>query len=337
MRPKLAIICEASPTIGIGHITRCLYLASEIKNTRDWQVHFFIDNYLHNWIRKEIQILGFELHRRTDLISQIENRSSKFDLLFTDSLEDNVNLLNSARESGTSIFQLLNSSTQINQRDIFISPGLSPDWVDRNLLSVQNYYEGLDYLILPRQILEKMNFKSTIPKKIVVSLGGSNTSILIRKILEFLNKFSPGSKVFVFTDHPIQEADEIYQNLKIQFLEIKNEFLYEMSDCAGIICGSGTTIFQAIYSRKMFLNFLIADNQLSNFHYVKKNQLGFAITPNFMNVRDEQEAFLDFIMRLDKSNPPGIPELDFDLQGAERIINLMEATLSPSNRGSRPN
>ncbi len=337
MRPKLAIICEASATIGIGHITRCLYLASEIKNTRDWEVHFFIDNCLNNWIRKEIQILGFKLHRREDLINQIKNQSSKFDFLFTDSLEDNAHLLNSARESGTSIFQLLNSSTQINQSDIFISPGLAPDWVNRNLLSVQNYYEGLDYLILPRQILEKISFKRTIPKKIVVSLGGSNTSILVKNILEFLNKYSHGAQVFVFTDYPIQEANEIYQNLKIQFLEIKNEFLYEMSDCAGLICGSGTTIFQAVYSRKMFLNFLIADNQLSNFDYVKKNRLGIAITANFMNVRNEREAFLDFIMRLEKSNPPGNLKIEFDLQGAERIINLMEAALSPSSQGSRPN
>ena len=333
----MAIVCEASPTIGIGHITRCLYLASEIKNTRDWQVHFFADNYLHNWIEKEIQILGFELHRRTDLINQIENRSSKFDFLFTDSLEDNVQLLNSARKSGTSIFQLLNSSTQINQIDIFISPGIAPDWVNRNLLTAQNYYGGLDYLILPRQILEKIDFKRKIPKKIVISLGGSNTSILVNNILEFLNKFSPGSQVVVFTDYPIKEANEIFQNLKIQFLEIKNEFLYEMSDCAGIICGSGTTIFQVIYSRKLFLNLLVANNQLSNFYYVKKNQVGIAITANFMNVRNEQEAFLDFIMHLEISNPLGNPKLEFDLQGAERIINLMEATLSPSNQGSRPN
>ena len=332
MSPKLAIVCEASPAIGIGHITRCLYLASEIKNTRDWQVHFFTDSSLDQWIEEEIEFLGFELHRHTDLINHVENQSAKFDFLLTDSLEDNEHLLNLARKSGTSIFQLLNPHTQINQLDIFISPGLAPDWVDRNLLTTQNYREGLDYLILPRQILEQISFNRKIAKKIVISLGGSDTSILISNILEFLNKFSPSSQVIVFTNDPINEASLLYQNLEIKFRKISSVFLSEIADCAGIICGSGTTIFQAIYSGKLFLNLLLANNQLSNFNYVKNNHLGIAITSNFINVREDQNAFLEFIALLDKSSTLGNSNLEFDLQGAERVIKLMEATLNPNNQ-----
>ena len=332
MSPKLAIICETSPSIGIGHLTRCLYLASEIKNTRDWQVHFFTDSSLNQWVDEEIQFLGFELHRRTNLINRIENQSLKFDFLLTDSLQDNEHLLNLARKSGTLIFQLLNSSTQINQLDIFISPGLAPDWVNRSLLTTQNYREGLDYLILPRQILERISFKRKIARKIVISLGGSETSILISNILEFLNEFSPSSQVIVFTNHLVNKANKSYPNLEIKFRKISGKFLYEIADCAGIICGSGTTIFQAIYSRKLFLNLLIADNQLPNFNYVKNNQLGISITPNFLNVREEQNAFLEFIALLNKSSTLGNSNLEFDLQGAERVIKLMEATLNPSNQ-----
>jgi UDP-2,4-diacetamido-2,4,6-trideoxy-beta-L-altropyranose hydrolase len=306
--------CDAGTTIGIGHVVRCIDLAENLIE-RGLKVKFISDIAEFSFLRKRLKELEIHILDPSDFLD-VHNLDFGEYIVIIDT-PNRSNLSDSFLNDSKGTLQFLNNPLQINSIDLFISPGLKPRWANDNDFAAEKYFYGLEYFILPKELVNSKKITST-EKKLVITLGGSNTSEILLEILSFLNSAQYSKPILAFVPAYMSLNVESFSQLTIELADLTSDIYREISTASDVICGSGTSIYQALYLNKRTMGVLVADNQIPNFEYLTQNRFIFGIRSGFTSRAQEISVFHKFIGEEPLSSFDAIDEL-----GVNRIVDLI--------------
>jgi spore coat polysaccharide biosynthesis predicted glycosyltransferase SpsG len=306
--------CDASATIGIGHVVRCIVLAEQLIEL-GFHVKFISSITEYSFLRNKLENLEILI---LDPSSFIDYKNViLIEYLVIIDTPGRSDLPDSFLAGSKGTLQFLNSSLQINSTDLFISPGLRPRWVSDKDFSLGKYFYGLEYLIMPKELVDAKR-NTSVEKKLVITLGGSNTGELVLEILTFLDSARYPRPILVFVPSFIHLELDSFSHLRIEMLDLTTDIYREISTASDVICGSGTSIYQVLFLNKRAMGVLVAENQIPNFEYLSRNGFIFGIRSGFSSRAQEISIFEKFIGEEPVSGFDGIDEF-----GANRIVDLI--------------
>ena len=272
MKPGVCfIIVDASPTIGMGHLSRCLLIGKFI-DLKGWSVHFlYTKKETKDVIEKngfksyQINILSVNLNDfNTDIntkivISDINNYET------FSSTQNYRKYLSSLKKQSDVLMSFEDLKDYPYQSDIVVIP-----YVGSNNLKVFPNNQKTKYLLGSNFFPIKNDFerRKIISKKvsnILVTMGGSDPEKITLKVLRAFNKIKISCNIYVLigsmskiTNHEIQSSSKnikanVIINRKINNI---NELMFK-ADIA--ITNSGLTKYELAFVGVPML--IISNNQ----------------------------------------------------------------------------
>ena len=306
--------CDASATIGIGHVVRCIVLAEQLIEI-GFNVKFISSIAEFSFLRNKLENLKIEILDPSSFVDY--KKVDPVEYIVIIDTPDKSDLPDGFLVNSKGTLQFLNSSLQINSTDLFISPGLKPRWVSDKDFYAGKYFYGLEYLIMPKELVDSKR-NTSVEKKLVITLGGSNTSELLLEILNFLDLARYPKPIIVFVPSYIHLEVENFSHLRIEISDLTTEIYREIATASDVICGSGTSIYQVLFLNKRVMGVLVAENQMPNFEYLTHNGFIFGIQSGFSSRTQDISIFEKFIGDEPISGFDRVDEF-----GANRIIDLI--------------
>jgi len=281
---KIAIRVDGGPNIGLGHIHRCLALASRLKK-REAEIFFISQE--NKDIKGKIEQQGFtvlelknNLNLEEDLKSTIEViKERKINIVITDSYAIDENYL-------TEITKIVSILVSID--DLAKFPFSSDIVINQNIFAKDLNYRSstgkIKFLLGPRYALLREEFvhqsgrcilqgaRRKISKKvrnILVTLGGSDFFNLMPKILDALDKLQADFNITVIIGSFFINISEIEKtimkmNKRVNIVCNPPQMANLMLSSDLAIAGGGTTLYELAATGTPALAFCLADNQYKN-------------------------------------------------------------------------
>ncbi len=254
LNTKIFIIrVDASESIGLGHLTRCILIANFIKN-KNYDVVFFTTQSLSQSI---IELEGFKCHRVGGLAPDFMEPYSSFsviadinsDAIFNNKLEYSNYLKNLGRNAEL----LITLEDLINYpycSDVVIIPYCGADKLKLKNGCKTKYLIGSTYFPLRDEFKDDSFIVSKSATKILVTMGGSDPEKITLKVLNSINKLD---KLFDITvilgrasnilDKDINNIMNNYMGLHRVLRDVKN-ITKQMLECDIAITNSGLTKYE---------------------------------------------------------------------------------------------
>ena len=237
-----AICLEASHSKGMGHLFRMLNFAEYLKIQNEDFVFLVNDNKKTNEILSDKNI-NFEVVNLYDFYTNWENGLiKKYNIKYwiNDRLETDINHAQKILKNSCKLitFDDLGSASRVCDINIC---GL---FFKKEKIEAKKVLKGVEYLILNNEI-DIFKKERTDIKKILVTLGGSDTYGVTVKVLKLLKKYN--LKATIHIGPSFEHIDELKQELTenfelISFIPSLIEEFYKY-DLA--ITGGGVTPFEA--------------------------------------------------------------------------------------------
>ena len=244
---------DASESIGLGHLARCILIANFIKN-KNYDVVFFTTQSLSQSI---IELEGFKCHRIGGLAPDFMELYNSFsviadinsDTIFNNKLEYSNYLKNLGRNAEL----LITLEDLINYpycSDIVIIPYCGADKLKLKNGCKTKYLIGSTYFPLRDEFKDDSFIVSKSATKILVTMGGSDPEKITLKVLNSINKLD---KLFDITvilgrasnilDKDINNIMNNYMGLHRVLRDVKN-ITKQMLECDIAITNSGLTKYE---------------------------------------------------------------------------------------------
>lgn len=298
---KILFRCDSSSTIGLGHVKRCLVLATRLKElNKNLKIYFSTQNLFGN-INEEILKLGFSIYSiENNRVSSIENliNELKIDLLIIDSYEIDINF--------ETELKLNNPNLKILSFDDMIKPHKSDIILNHGIQAKKSYYKklvpknckilcGSEYTLLRDEFFKKYN-KKIEKNSVAIILGGNDILNLSSKITDLLLEINNKYKITVITTSVNPNIDKLNPKLEI-LIDISN-IAEVLSYKELIICSSSGALFEVISLRKKFINIEVAQNQKVVSNFLEKKRIKTTIKAENLSLK-ELEKKIDYINKKD--------------------------------------
>jgi UDP-2,4-diacetamido-2,4,6-trideoxy-beta-L-altropyranose hydrolase len=259
---KIVIIVHGNLKIGMGHVSRCLTFATELKNKAEI---IFIPNYdetIIDYIRKN----GFavlECKNHVNLLTCLKELDPN--VLIIDKLDVEENLARALKEALKTRLVILGNLTGANKyADIVVNDIVGQfkdhevrnlNYMDRNTNTL--YFWGPKYVILRREFFQwkkrARRFCENV-EKILLTFGGSDPSNLTGLVLNELLKSDHQYKITIVLGIKFGALDELRHIIEMYPYHKKNITLFRNTNNLGelmymndlVICSLGTSLFEAL-------------------------------------------------------------------------------------------
>ena len=273
---RVAVRADGGPSIGMGHIQRCLALCSKLK--KNGAEILFISK-KDKTIEKKIKQEGFKVIVSKDNIDLKQDLKDTINAIKTHRV--NVVITDSYAIDEYYLAEIKRVVPLLVSIDDLANISFPSDIViNQNIYAKDLNYHSLngkaEFLLGPKYALLREEFSNPGKRKanervknILITLGGADCFNLTPKILKILDRISQDFKITVVIGPFFKNIAEIEKTTK----EINKEVelvcdSYEMSkimlasDLA--IAGGGTTLYELAATGTPALAFCLADNQEKN-------------------------------------------------------------------------
>lgn len=178
MKYEIVFIADGNKKLGIGHVTRCLALAKEIKKRFDCRISFLMKD--SDAVSKKVLGHGYEIiidFKRADAVIVSKPDIKKKDLI-------------NAREKSKTLVILDDSSKTDYIADIIVKCSFVPQLRKSNPDSKTKFLIGPEYIILDEEFRNLNSRKKKINSKvksILITMGGGDVNNLTPKIMRALD------------------------------------------------------------------------------------------------------------------------------------------------------
>lgn len=296
---KIAIRADGGPKTGMGHITRCLALAEELK-CENCDITFITKNI--ETVTKKLTEDGFKFIALPDLqaeeeeIIYMKEKTKVFDILITDSYDIDLKYLDQIKKTG----MFLVTVDDLNLLESYPSDIVINGNIYAEDLDYKSTYGQTKFLLGTKYALLRKEFRNMPPKKIkdtaeniLITMGGSDHNGFTLKILKII-KDKKDLKIDIvigasFEEKMVNEINElimgngnisIYHNVNA---EIMKELMIK-SDIA--ISAGGSTLYELAAVGVPTIVIIAADNQIRNVEYMTKAEcifnLGFEVNKDIL-------------------------------------------------------
>ncbi len=232
MNKNILIRCDASKEIGLGHITRCLVLANELRDDKN-RVYFAIKNYEIAIEKiKEQQFDMIVADDNFDYFKWIEDiiEQQKIDIFIGD-VRDGfpIELISYMKNKNILTVAIDEPSEYSKECDLcFYPPHAS---IDKSKYKGK-VYQGLEYVILREEFYKEYEKKKNDIPNILVMMGGTDAYNLSYEVVKRINESNENIEILVILNKNHQDYEKIKildKNIHI-YSDIKNmaEFLFKI-------------------------------------------------------------------------------------------------------------
>ena len=232
MNKNILIRCDASKEIGLGHITRCLVLANELRDDKN-RVYFAIKNYEIAIEKiKEQQFDMIVADDNFDYFKWIEDiiEQQKIDIFIGD-IRDGfpIELISYMKNKNILTVAIDEPSEYSKECDLcFYPPHAS---IDKSKYKGK-VYQGLEYVILRDEFYKEYEKKKNDIPNILVMMGGTDAYNLSYEVVKRINESNENIEILVILNKIHQDYERIKflgKNIHI-YSDIKNmaEFLLKI-------------------------------------------------------------------------------------------------------------
>ena len=261
MNIKILIRLNAGENIGLGHLSRMLYLA-KILRKKKYQIEFLINK--NDKVKKIISLSKFPV-----TMLPIKTNSQEMQKSSPRYQKEEVRLISKLflnNKPEVVIFDLLNTSNEFiecwkqktNKTISFdnIGPGrkkidlvFNALWFKNEDFALNNILVGYKYLLLKESLYKNRYQLNQQVKNIFIAFGGIDTNNLTIKILKFLRKFYGKFNFYVVASPLNSNYIKIVQYCKKNHLNYVFDFnnLYKITQkCDLAIVNGGLTLYEVL-------------------------------------------------------------------------------------------
>jgi pseudaminic acid biosynthesis-associated protein PseG len=313
---KVAIRADGGSKIGMGHITRCLALAEELKCEK-CDITFITKNIeavTKKLIEEKFKFIALP-DLQTEEIIYMKEKTKGFDVLITDSYDINFKYLDEIKKTGIFLVTVDDlNSLESYPSDIVINGNIYAE--DLNYKAT---YGQTKFLLGTKYALLRKEFRNIPPKEIkdtaeniLITMGGSDPSGFTLKILEII-KDRKDLKIDVvigasFEEKLVNEINELIKrsgNIST-YHDVNAEIMKELMIKADIaISAGGSTLYELAAAGVPTLVIIAADNQIRNVEYMSKAEcifnLGFEVNKDIFRENFNKLLF-DSVKRREMSS-----------------------------------
>lgn len=335
---NLTFRVDALPTIGIGHLIRCLALSEELMR-RDHVCYFLskIDNDELTSIIRKSKVNYQKIKTNATLQEDLEyllnfSNGNDIDWIVTDHYGINTKYIQEIKQNNYKVLSVDDTAQIHYYSDIVLNQNIGSEKLKFSAEKHTKFLLGLKYAILKDQLLKKdQKIEKNKVKKVLIMLGGTDKDNFTLKILKFLEPFSENIEFTVVVGplNPFYDDIKDYvkeENLKIRVTKSPENMVdvYLEQDIA--ISAGGSSCYELAYFGIPNIIVTIADNQLRIAHELNKQNVSI-----YLGKKDEIKAeqlkkkFEELVNNhsLQKNMSCNGKKL-VDGKGKERIVDFME-------------
>mgnify|MGYP001246094661 CR=1 FL=1 len=221
---KILFICNGSVKIGMGHITRCLTLASYMKKTNNCKITFLIQKSksVIDYVKNYFQVISppnDEISYVDWLIKKIN--SKKINILILDIRNDfkKKDLLKLKQLTKIKIITIDDSEEKRLASDIAFYPPVP----QVNKMNWQGFdgliFTGLEYSILREEFLKEYPRKKNKSPILLVSMGGTDEKNLTTQVVKKLSDYKHQFDLLIIVGRDFPYISELKKALNLCSLE----------------------------------------------------------------------------------------------------------------------
>ncbi len=268
MSKNILIRCDASQSIGLGHITRCLVLANEFKKSGD-NIFFAIKN-------NELAIEKIKEQQFYFIIANDDNfdyfnwiekilSEKKIDIFIGD-IRDGfpIELITFMKNKNILTVAIDEPSDYAKECDICFYPPHAK--IDKTKYKGK-VYQGLEYIILRPEFYEKFEKKKNKMPNILVMMGGTDTYNLTLPVVKKIDTFKEDFDLSVILYEKHKDIDLLKEFLKISnhkvivYNKVEN-MAYFLNNIDFAISQFGTIVYELIIKNITSVVFLNKKNKI---------------------------------------------------------------------------
>jgi UDP-2,4-diacetamido-2,4,6-trideoxy-beta-L-altropyranose hydrolase len=275
VKPVLFIRADGDSTTGMGHLMRCLSLASA------WQEQggetIFLSHSDHNFFLSQCNRLGIMVIKvetpyphKNDLsvtLQAIKQQSSQESLLVLDGYFFDLSYQDQIRSAHIPLL-VIDDNHHLSEyhADYLLNQNLGAEKIAYHINQDTKLLLGTQYTLLAPNFNEWQSWQRHIPSKaknILVTLGGSDPTHLTSHILNLLKDFPIKIRTIVGPMNPdLKTIKESFASLdNIEILTCVTDMPALMSWADLILTASGTTVWESAYMGLPAIFFVTAANQ----------------------------------------------------------------------------
>ena len=265
---NILIRCDASQSIGLGHITRCLVLANEFKKSGN-NIFFAIKN-------NELAIEKIKEQQLDIIIASDDNfdyfswmekilEEKKIDIFIGD-IRDGfpIELISYMKSKNILTVAIDEPSDYAKECDICFYPPHAK--IDKTKYKGK-VYQGLEYIILRPEFYEKFEKKKNKMPNILVMMGGTDTYNLTLPVVKKIDTFKEDFDLSVILYEKHKDIDLLKEFLKISnhkvivYNKVEN-MAYFLNNIDFAISQFGTIVYELIIKNITSVVFLNKKNKI---------------------------------------------------------------------------
>ena len=289
MIENIAFRFDASPSIGMGHLTRCLALAEELKKRN--KKCFFLSKTSEKKLIKKIQEadnyyvqIPWDLDLQSDAKYLIEFCELKeIDWVVTDHYEINSNYLKKLKEKKLKILSIDDTARTYYPSDIVLNQNIGAEKLVFSTSKDTQFLLGPKYVLIRSELLKReKKIENNEVKKLLITMGGTNEDNFILRLLESLSSVNENIEFLVISGpfNPFyyeikRYARETHQKIKLIKSPENIADIYLESDVA--ISAGGTSCYELAYFGIPNMIITIADNQRNIAYEMDKQNVSISI------------------------------------------------------------
>lgn len=270
LKKNCLYICFADHNIGVGHLFRSQILAKSLKNY-GWTNFLFGPNITQKKNTKEKlfkKIIYLKSIDKKKILKELNKNifkiieKNKINLIIIDSYFIENKFQKKIRDK--LIIKINNKKTNNKYCDLILDYSFNFKTFENN----SKYLIGPKYCLLENKITKKKLDKN---KKVLITFGGSNLLIQVKKTIEVLNKILPDYKVYVSTP-----SLDFYKILRNNLIDVKIILSSDLSKLLNsykfkfIISSAGHSLYELIFNNYPSVFVGMFENQYKNIDYLKK-------------------------------------------------------------------
>lgn len=315
MMKKVYILTEGGDGIGLGHIMRCGVLFEEIKS-RNHQVEMIVFGENIDDILSKYNAKNIDWKEKTYLDSIL----TKENYIIIDSYIASLEIYQYINQKVKKCLYIDDYSRINYPKGDVLNPSLYAETIIYPKNNKINYLLGKEYIILRKEFrkIKKRIFK-TAPKKILITLGGTDIRNLTPKLIRWLNEINNTFEITVIVGNFFHNLDELkkieLENVKFKYSLNAAEMKEEMETSDFIISACGQTIHEILAIGVPFFSLVIIENQEEAGKYLKSKQL-----QKYVNYYWLDDKILRERLRISLKEYKKVKDNYINKNGVEKII-----------------
>lgn len=257
MQQTIIFRCTSNSKVGLGHLTRCIAIAREMKDK--YNLIFATDPDKTNSIIKKNNFRIFLMEKNESEEEYLIRLNKEFEpelMVLDKKYPYTEDLIIKLKSSGCKMVIMDNICGGIKAADEIIFPNAH---LDKDLLKkylsekeIERVKSGPEYVIIRDEIIklkDKLKKSHNNPPKVVITTGGSDPEGVLLKILQLLLKGDLNAEFTFLIGQAFlhrDELDSIISDLPNNF-KIREYSPDEFINADLVVCTFGVTVYEMIY------------------------------------------------------------------------------------------